>query len=1395
MKKKKILYGLVVVILIVLMLLGPLGSVSSRFGSDMVDLQEDLSSINIGSSETCIQIDEDVIYCVSMDTQLWNPDTGLWRDESNLLEIEKFEETIKCRTKIWNSWAGGGSVFDHCINPGPRITIRGTQLDYPTLTTYADIKWEDIDGSHIITVSDTVNLIAPLDLKFKHGATYAYYKDPEWPDENAHPLTDDIILVDNGDSFEWNFSIDESFQPNSELIIDYPIEWFWKYFYHITDVHFMDGSEFGNENRDGNLYDFVDGTMISWNKERPEFILCSGDIVDYIGPTGGNYLGYLFYSENPVGWKIFTGNFGNWNINVWDRGHTRSIPIDFCPGNHDAYVGHSVAGGMDASFTAYSQIVGPLFDVQRYRLDSSGDVVVYTLNTGIDNYGNSISHPTYIDPGYGNPILPEGTGIILESLYFLEWDLDALDGDTDNNVDNSDIIKILMIHHPFVNYYGWPDIIPGLYPSGQHTPDLPWHDPKWEDGSFLDNRLTFHNILVDYNIDLVCWGHTHMPNSGVVNSTSTQFNDAGSLRDTRTVSKIYYWTATPTSPKGVLILEICTGSQMHMNTEGKAKVDVYDEYNNHNGFDQYDELEVYIPESDYSYDIFDEIYGLDTIATEVYLDKDNAKDYRFEIEALENDDINVSIGFNLKSDFLKSHRSKDFRHINLYYEEIPMNAGDVATLNADASFAPFKMTIDDPSGPPRDVFPTRWEGEGIFFVDDDFNSVDTPGWNEICFDNIQDAIDEASEPWDIYVYSGLYEENLVIDKSISIIGQDNETAIIQGSGSDDVVHITTDGVVISGFKIKNSGPFNAGIYQDIDYIRYYNQSEISENIIESNDYGIRLNNVEETLITRNTITLNNNGIYLIGGSNNNNISENNITTNNDYGIYFESHSDDNSILDNILTGCRGESNDVGIYLTNSDNNQIKGNKITDFFHDGIAIKHGSDDNIISENNVSENRDNGINLAGTGCDGPPNYNNIISKNTILDNEEYGIDIYDSKENKILDNNISNNHEFGIFMDVNSDDNEIMGNTIANNIYEGIKITGGSFQCKYNTIYYNNFINNNLGELQVIDNGYLDRWYNHIYPYGGNYWDDHPVDHDNFTGENQDIDDWRGDYIRDENDQDGGLVPYIVREGVEDKYPLIDMFDRNKILFLDAPTEVNDDEQFMVTVTTGTGEGMPYARIDFNDDDYYTDRNGILNLTAPSVICPDGTFWINASYQNYLRDAKTIRINNDEWDNGWSCFPEGTLITLPDKSLKPIEDVKVGDVVLGYDPELRLFKKVTVLELESPIRSDYYIITFEDGSTLKITNEHPIYTIRGWASINPKITLEDSQMIVKSLVIGDKVLTQNNYWKEITQINRIDEVIQTYNLKSVSNTNTFFADGCLVHNKEETEHTPPIAYPCP
>jgi hypothetical protein len=149
-------------------------------------------------------------------------------------------------------------------------------------------------------------------------------------------------------------------------------------------------------------------------------------------------------------------------------------------------------------------------------------------------------------------------------------------------------------------------------------------------------------------------------------------------------------------------------------------------------------------------------------------------------------------------------------------------------------------------------------------------------------------------------------------------------------------------------------------------------------------------------------------------------------------------------------------------------------------------------------------------------------------------------------------------------------------------------------------------------------------------------------------------------------------------------------------------------------------------------------------------------------------------------GGSCFPAGTMIRMADNSVKPIEDVKVGDMVLGFDGEQQVAERVQTLE--SPVRDHLYVLTFSDGTTLELTREHPLYTAEGWKSLSPEETADENpQLHVATLAAGDKVLNDNGTYVTLESVEYKPGTVQTYNLKSVSGENNYYADGKLAHNK--------------
>jgi len=166
------------------------------------------------------------------------------------------------------------------------------------------------------------------------------------------------------------------------------------------------------------------------------------------------------------------------------------------------------------------------------------------------------------------------------------------------------------------------------------------------------------------------------------------------------------------------------------------------------------------------------------------------------------------------------------------------------------------------------------------------------------FSTIQEAMNdnETLGGHTILVEQGMYHEHVVVNKAISLIGEDREATIIDGNEIiTPIVHITANNVTVRAFTIQNGGRIygweGGGIY-----ITDSNRNNIINNTITNTQYGINLRNSTDNTIIGNTIIENDVGIqFLDNYSNNSTIYHNNFTDN---GWQVNSFAPSNNTWDN-----------------------------------------------------------------------------------------------------------------------------------------------------------------------------------------------------------------------------------------------------------------------------------------------------------------------------------------------------------------------------------------------------------------------------------------------------------------------------------------------------------------
>ena len=293
------------------------------------------------------------------------------------------------------------------------------------------------------------------------------------------------------------------------------------------------------------------------------------------------------------------------------------------------------------------------------------------------------------------------------------------------------------------------------------------------------------------------------------------------------------------------------------------------------------------------------------------------------------------------------------------------------------------------------------------------------------FTNIKDAVNAAKTGDIIEVYSGIYYENVIVDKQLTLkgitkelgTGDDAGKPIIDSEGfgsldsSNCSIRLKADRCVVENFTLINSGAFRgAGIKI------YSNYNVIQNNIISNNWYGI----------------------YPLEESSFNFFYNNEIKNNDVFGIKCGGLFDDNC-SDNNISNNKIHNNRAGVAVAPRDivyNNTIFGNS------DGIILE--SENAKVIKNTIYEN-ENGIFVHES---------NLIVKNNNISNNNVGVNIfYLSKGSLTIYNNLTKN-DIGVIAQ----------------------------DCKYCSINYNNFFNNTVQAIFV----YLQK--PKITNWNRNYWSD-------------------------------------------------------------------------------------------------------------------------------------------------------------------------------------------------------------------------------------------------------------------------------------------------------------------
>lgn len=469
------------------------------------------------------------------------------------------------------------------------------------------------------------------------------------------------------------------------------------------------------------------------------------------------------------------------------------------------------------------------------------------------------------------------------------------------------------------------------------------------------------------------------------------------------------------------------------------------------------------------------------------------------------------------------------------------------------------------------------------------------------YSHIQDAINNASNGDTVYVYaySSPYNEQVIINKKINLIGENKETTAITTYNSGTGVNISADGVKIDGFSVHDCG--NWYNYYPGIYVNHSNASILTNLVLYYNDNNLVLVSTQNTIIN-NVELLSSYGQGIILRFSSHNVMEHDVFSGGSY-LYLD-HSPDNFCNNTVFDGSNG------IYAKCSNHTFI--GRCLFAGQSGVQFDHSNNSTII--NCLFQSKISAITLLYSN-------NNFVFHNNITSTYDKGIDFYYSNNNIIQQNSLWSNF-YGVYLSY-SHDNTFVCNSFFQNAYYHMMMDQ---YCIENVVHHNNFYKwYNQGDVSSsVGNTFDDG-----YPSGGNFWERNQGT-DEYHGPNQDI------------PGPDGLCdfPYIISGGV-DWYPLMHPFETYFILDIELQnTSVNEGTTFLVTVHTQGGTFAQNATVEFNNEIKLTDENGTAHFTAPQVN-ENTTYTITADKVGYTGDTKPIIVENIPQENNITALFWGTI----------------------------------------------------------------------------------------------------------------------------------------------------------
>ncbi|RLF25913.1 MAG: hypothetical protein DRN01_05875, partial [Thermoplasmata archaeon] len=229
----------------------------------------------------------------------------------------------------------------------------------------------------------------------------------------------------------------------------------------------------------------------------------------------------------------------------------------------------------------------------------------------------------------------------------------------------------------------------------------------------------------------------------------------------------------------------------------------------------------------------------------------------------------------------------------------------------------------------------------------------------------------------------------------------------------------------------------------------------------------------------------------------------------------------------------------------------------------------------------------------------------------------------------------------------------------------------------------------------------------------------------------------------------------------------------------------DDHYFYTVEKGWANvngldklNIGAEKLEVGDHVYHAKPDGTLEIIKINNIVPVEGEYVTFDLANMM--YHTYLIDDFIGHNTGVCFLPGTKINLANGSYKPIEEIKIGDMVKVFNNKTMKVEDAPVTETMTKMHDNVYEIHLSNGKILKPSANHPFWTKeKGWATVDG---LDDMSIGAKKLEVGDHVyeIQPNGSLKmvEVADIVPIEGNYLTYNLVDMKY-GTFIAEDVVTH----------------